>query len=77
MKHYEGGSVCDFDDFLKCVQSANSGLVVVKELNIGDFADWPDWSSTSKLNKAQPRPYINDISKIKFVRGKKTLRFCK
>lgn len=75
MKHYEGGNVCDFDDFVKCVQSANSRRVVGKELSVSDFADWPDWTSTSKLNNAVPRPYIANMSKIKFVRGKKTMLY--
>lgn len=73
MKHYENGNVCDFDDFVKCVQSANSQRVVGKELSPSDFADWPDWTSMAKINKAVPRPYISNMSKIKFVRGKKTM----
>lgn len=75
MKHYEKANVCDFDDFVKCVQSANSQRVVCKELSFADFADWSDWTSTSKLNNAVPRPYIKDISKIKFIRGKKTMLY--
>lgn len=69
MKHYENGSVCDFDDFVKCVQSANSHRVVAKQLDITDFAEWPDWSSTTKLNNAEHRPYVAEFSKLKFVRG--------
>lgn len=75
MKQYEKGSVCDFDDFVKCVQSCNSQRVVCKELGISDFADWPDWTSITKINNAVPRPYINKISKIKFVRGTKTMLY--
>lgn len=75
MKHYENGDVCDFDDFVKCVQSSNSQRVVCKELAVGDFGNWLDWTSLAKLNNAVPRPYISDISKIKFTRGKKTMLY--
>lgn len=72
MKQYEKATVCDF---VKCVQSANSQRVVCREMGISDFADWPDWTSMSKINNAVPHPYVNKFSKLKFVRGKKTMLY--
>lgn len=56
--------VYDFTDFVSCVQSANSGTVEVKEMKIGDFFLWPDNSSTYKINKTKPQPYLKDMVEV-------------
>src|SRR5688572_24313625 len=67
------GKVYDFYDFVSCVQRSNSGKVTVKTMEVSDFCDWPDCSSTYKLNHTTPRPYLSDIVQIVAKRGVKNL----
>lgn len=61
--------VYDFNDFVTCVQSSNSGKVDVKEMKKEDFFVWPDNSSTYKINHSKPRPYLKDIIEVVAKRG--------
>ena len=64
--------VYDFDDYVSCVQSANSGKVITKPMQVQDFSDWPDCSSTYKLNRQVPRPLLSDMVFVEARRGHKT-----
>lgn len=75
MKNRKDSTVYDFEDFVDAVQKANDGRNYCKEMSFFHFADWPDRSSTTKINKCRPQPYVNDFTKIMFVRGKKTLLY--
>lgn len=75
MKNRENSAVYDFDDFVDSVGKANDGRNYCKEMSLFHFADWPDRSSITKINKCAARPYINDFTKLLFVRGKKTLLY--
>jgi len=67
--------VYDFNDFSSAVESANSGFVDVKRMEAGDFRDKADQSSTFKINKATPRPYLRDMSVVKFERGSTSMAY--
>jgi len=67
------GKVYDFNDFVSCVQNANSKKVCVKVMEVHDFSDWTDYSSSYKLNKIVPRPYLNEMVAVKVVRGQRLL----
>lgn len=69
------GSVCDFKDFCDAVQSSNSGKVTVVEMEIGQFYDWVDHTSQAKIKKAEPRPYLAEITMIIAERGKNSLKY--
>lgn len=68
MKH--AGNVYDFNDFVKCVQTANSGNVSVKTMSPCDFSNWIDHSSQYKLNKTTPRPYLSNMVQVVAKRNK-------
>lgn len=67
--------VYDFDDFTECIQAANSGKVSVISMKKDNFYDWQDYSSTFKIKKAIPRPYLHDMILISFTRGENFLRY--
>lgn len=75
MKNRENSSVYDFADFVDAVETANGGRTICKELNFFDFAEWRDFSSTTKLTKTEPRAYVHDFAKLMFVRGKKVMLY--
>jgi len=57
----EKAKVYDFDDYVSCVQSSNSSKVFTKSMQVQDFCDCTDFSSTYKLNRTTPRPYLSDM----------------
>lgn len=67
--------ICDFQDFTHTVKSANSGKVIVRELNVQDFYNWADYTSQIKVKKINPRPYLSDIVQIMATRGTRTLKY--
>lgn len=67
--------VYDFNDFAECVASANSKKVIVKEMKIDNFYNFPDLTSQYKLSKINPRPYLQDMVFIQFQRGQRGLKF--
>ena len=69
----ERHKVYDFDDYVCCVQLSNSGRVTTKPMQVEDFSDWPDFSSTYKLNKQVPRPFLSDMVFVEAKRGCNTL----
>lgn len=71
----KAGKVYDFNDFCTCVQEANSGRVHVKHMKAGNFFDWPDVSSTYKLNRSGPRPYVSDFVMVTATRGSRVLTY--
>lgn len=75
MKNRTNSAVYDFADFVDAVQNANDGRIYCKEMNFFDFAEWPDSSSLTKINKCEPRPYVSDFTKLMFVRGKKSMYY--
>ena len=70
-----GDKVYDFNDYVSCVESANKGKVCVKSMQTNDFYDWVDFSSTYKLNRITPRPYLADIVYVEAMRGKNSLLY--
>lgn len=73
MKRY--GNICDYSDFEKAVQEANSKKVSIISMKPNDFANWLDCTSQAKLKKADPRPYLNKIVQVCATRGKNTLQY--
>lgn len=71
----KAGKVYDFNDFLQCVQNANSGRVIVKEMAVSDYFDWPDVASQYKLTRTVPRPYLSEMVWVKAVRGSQNLLY--
>jgi hypothetical protein len=71
----KAGKVYDFNDFVLCVQEANGGKVNVQEMKVGDFYEWVDASSTYKLNRTVPRPYLSDMVLVKAIRGSRNLKY--
>ncbi|CAH1099867.1 unnamed protein product [Psylliodes chrysocephalus] len=68
--------VYDFPEFKQAVQQANSGRVTVLEMELRDFYDWQDFSSTYKLKKANStRPYIHDMVQVTAHRGSMSLLY--
>ncbi|CAG9818149.1 unnamed protein product [Phaedon cochleariae] len=65
--------VYDFADFVNCVQTANSGKVTVKLMNLEDFFVWPDNSSSHNIKQLIPRPYMKDIVEVIAEKGKNEL----
>ncbi|GBO44048.1 hypothetical protein AVEN_61152-1 [Araneus ventricosus] len=63
MKH--SGKVYDFQDFVQCVQQANSGKVDTKELGVGELFAWEDLTSKQKLKlRGDNVPYLTDVVKV-------------
>ena len=74
MKH--SGKVYDFQDFVKCVQQANSGKVDTKELSVGDLFAWKDCTSKQKLKRRGDNiPYLTDVVKVTAKRGNTSLLY--
>ncbi len=67
--------VYDFENFRSAVQKANSQNVAIAAMTFQDFYNWPTYHSYSKINKAQPRPYIADIVYVRAERGSKVLKY--
>ena len=55
---------------MSCVESANKGKVRVKSMQTNDFYDWVDFSSTYKLNRITPWPYLSDTVHVEAMREK-------
>nr|XP_022902562.1 uncharacterized protein LOC111415230 isoform X2 [Onthophagus taurus] len=60
------GKVLDFDDFKRAVNDANSSKV---DMSIKDFFDWKDFSSKYKIQRNNPKPYLQDMSHLVFREG--------
>ena len=52
------GKIYDFNDYISCMQNANSGKVIVTSMQPTDFSDS---SSIFKLNKINLRPYLSEM----------------
>lgn len=61
--------VFDFADFEDCVQQSNSGRVIVVPMQCNDFYDWGDFTSQYKLKRINPRPYLNKMVHLEFMKG--------
>lgn len=70
----EAGKVYDFSDYVTCMQNANSGKVLVKQMQPNNFSQWKDFSSTFKINKIDPRPYLCDMVYVRAERCEKGKR---
>jgi len=44
-------------------------------MKIDNYFDWADGTSTFKLNKTVPRPYLSDMVEVKAVRGSRQLLY--
>jgi len=66
----EKDKVYDFDDYVSCVLSSNSSKVFTKSMQVQDFCDWTDSSSTYKLNHTTPRPHLSDMVYIEVNRDR-------
>lgn len=60
--------VYDFEDFCKAVSDTGS-RTIVKKMEVHDFYDYEDCSSTYKLKNSSPRAYMSNISEACFRRG--------
>lgn len=69
------GKLYDFSDFEECVRKSNSKNVNVSSMKVGDFRDWKDYSSLSKINKISPRPYLKQMVQITATRGSFELKY--
>lgn len=70
------GKVYDFQDFVDCVENARSGKnVVVAVMELQNFHEWPDCTSQYKLRKTSPRPYLQSMVQVSFMRGDHTLQY--
>ena len=69
----QSGKVYDFADYETCVKNSNSGKTDVKALT--DFRDWLDCSSTHKIRRMTPRPYLSGIVWFRAERGKFTVDY--
>ncbi|KAJ8890872.1 hypothetical protein PR048_010381 [Dryococelus australis] len=67
MKH--SGKVPDFQDFVECVEKANSGKINTKVLSIGDLFAWKDCTSKQNLKCRGEVPYARDMVKLTAERG--------
>lgn len=67
--------IYDFSDFKHAVQQANSKNVEVVNLQPSDFSDWQNLCSVAKINKQNPRPYLNKMVQITSRRGKLTVSY--
>lgn len=61
----------DFDAYVSCMQSSNSGKVITKSMQVQDFCDWADFSSVYKINHTVPRPHLSDMVYVEARRGQK------
>ncbi|GBO39683.1 hypothetical protein AVEN_134105-1 [Araneus ventricosus] len=74
MKH--SGKVYDFQDFVQCVQQANSGKVGTKELDVRDLFAWKDYTLKQKLKlRGDNVPYLTDVVKVTAKRGNTSLLY--
>ncbi|XP_026745687.1 uncharacterized protein LOC113507030 [Trichoplusia ni] len=64
--------VYDFDDFCNAVSNTGS-RTMVKKMEVQDFYDFEDCSSTFKLKNSNPRAYLNNITETNFRRGSNSL----
>lgn len=64
--------VYDFEDFSTAV-SHTGPRTMVKKMDVQDFYNFEDCSSTFKLKNSNPRAYLNDISEANFRRGSNLL----
>jgi len=69
------GKIYDFTDYEQCVRNSSSGKVDVKSMAISDFRDWPDESSTHKISRLTPRPYLSEIVWFRVERDKYTIDY--
>lgn len=60
--------IYDFEDFHQAVSNTRTNIIV-KEMNMGDFCQFEDCSSTYKLQNSSPRAYLNDMCEVTFFRG--------
>jgi hypothetical protein len=67
--------IYDFSDFITAVSTAQKGKVDIKEMTVGDFYDWQDWSSASQIKKCQPRPYLRNVVHVVAKRGQYTVSY--
>ncbi|KAK9720024.1 hypothetical protein QE152_g22290 [Popillia japonica] len=68
------GKVYDFQDFKNCVQNANSKTKVI-DMQLENFFDWKDFSPKFKLNKTNPKPYLQNMVHTIFKRGNKSMDY--
>lgn len=69
------GKVYDFQDYVDCVQRANSGNVTVGVMELQNFHQWPDCTSQYKLSRISPRPYLQSMVQVRFTKNKNTLEY--
>lgn len=66
--------VYDFEDFMDCVQNTSQKTKII-QMGVNNFFNWENYISLSKLNKLNPRPYINQFVNIKFKRASKCFEY--
>lgn len=65
--------IYDFEDFAKAVASTNDRKTIVKKMEVADFFKIPDDTSSIKIQKTIPRPYLRDMSEVCFKRGSNSI----
>lgn len=66
--------VYDFEDFHQAVTSTRQNINV-KVMNVEDFYQFEDCSSSYKLQNSSPRAYLGDMCEVTFFRGNHVLRY--
>lgn len=69
------GRIYDFTDFEEAVGSANNGKVILKSLQPQDFIDYTNNISDRRIQNANPRVYLKNISQIRFIRSSFDLHY--
>ncbi|KAL1492273.1 hypothetical protein ABEB36_012748 [Hypothenemus hampei] len=68
------GKVYDFEDFVQAVRNASRGTEVLP-MKIENFFNWEDYSSQYKLNRLNPRPFIQSMTQVNVCRGSYTMKY--
>nr|CAH7741733.1 unnamed protein product [Callosobruchus chinensis] len=69
-----GNKLCDFQDFVAAVKNA-SPRTEAFPMDLKHYYLWEDYSSTYKLSRTQPRPYLQSMVQVVLTRGQKTVKY--
>uniref|UniRef100_A0A6P7H6U8 Uncharacterized protein LOC114347807 n=2 Tax=Diabrotica virgifera virgifera TaxID=50390 RepID=A0A6P7H6U8_DIAVI len=62
------GKVYDFVDFVDAVKTSTRNVEVI-DMAFNDFYNWKDESSQYKITRLVPRPYLQQMVEVQFIRG--------
>lgn len=70
-------NVSDFNDYVEAVRTSNSGLNILKVMDICDFYKFCDFHSEQKMRAMKDREYVKNFTVVKVVRGEYNLFYKK